>query len=766
MVAEDLVYSVTSNLPPEDYALEGGFVGRTNDRIKLKELLYGDQYQVLTLTGSGGVGKTALALNVAYEILDDSQVRFSAIVWFSAKETILTPEGIVDIVPQIRSFEELLEKIIAVIQPANLELLKSVDSTNKIADYLLGHFSQNPILLIIDNLESVMDDTELLEFLKEVPRPSKVLITSRRGLGEVEKRFPLEALSPTESTRLFRLVCRDKKLDDFAELDNTVISRLTSQVNNYPLAIKWAIGKTALGKDLEDSFKSPLEGTSEIAQFCFNDIFSMLSTEEKKCIYAISMFDEPPTSNMLFYLVDFEKDIFEDAIRNLILASLVFPQKEVVNEIVNTKYSILSLTRDYVQKELDKEQELRHRLAMRFSQLRKLAEEEEKTLSLRAHSIWSIGAKTTEDWLAVSKTKTARELELIGQIEKAAELYSDAERISPNLPYVVVAHAKFLHRQHKSNEAEKRIKRITERDPSNFYAWYVWGVIKKKDNKTDEAVEKLRKALEIVPDSIPALYDLGRVFTYQGKYEEADKQLKEALNLPLITPVQRMIVLCHLADNHRRWSFTFRKKKDYDSWENHLRKALQLVSTAIELDPLDSRTHHIYKSVCLEFGIGLAHLNRLEEAKDCLLKAAEETKVHGRKLTISRKIAASAFYELAKLERSSLSPSLDEITKYVKRGIAVSPDSKITRRLSRLRKWATDEKARMIGKVVYTNTRRNFGLIESGDETYIFFPSCLEWFCDDLSSLQNFDVSFVPDPDESDTTSNRIKAIRIRLESP
>lgn len=53
----------TNNLPVEDYDLDGGFVGRRSEIQKIKKYLYTSQDRIISITGAGGLGKTALALN-------------------------------------------------------------------------------------------------------------------------------------------------------------------------------------------------------------------------------------------------------------------------------------------------------------------------------------------------------------------------------------------------------------------------------------------------------------------------------------------------------------------------------------------------------------------------------------------------------------------------------------------------------------------------------------------------------------------------------
>ena len=87
------------NLPQRSYTQ---FVGRQAELEKLAELMLPhprSRHFVVTLDGIGGVGKSALALELAYRYRDDyaslpESERFAAIVWISAKRTLLTASGI------------------------------------------------------------------------------------------------------------------------------------------------------------------------------------------------------------------------------------------------------------------------------------------------------------------------------------------------------------------------------------------------------------------------------------------------------------------------------------------------------------------------------------------------------------------------------------------------------------------------------------------------------------------------------------------------
>lgn len=106
--------SCPNNLPTSDYDPDGGFIGRKDDIKKLRSLVLGDLDRVITISGAGGVGKTALAHKFCKALLEKSPTPFDSIVWISAKEERLTLTGIEPIQPMIRNYDELIDNILEV----------------------------------------------------------------------------------------------------------------------------------------------------------------------------------------------------------------------------------------------------------------------------------------------------------------------------------------------------------------------------------------------------------------------------------------------------------------------------------------------------------------------------------------------------------------------------------------------------------------------------------------------------------------------------
>lgn len=192
---------ILQNLPLTEFD-DTGFLGRKDDRKKINDLILSNT-RVISIIGEGGIGKTALAQRCLYDILDlcesqDEDNRFfDMILWVSLKTNRLTPSGAINIKNAIMNSSDMFKDI-----HKNLasDFTGSLDGILKeILDYL----ETFKILLCIDNLETISSG-EVRNFLSQIPNNSKVIITTRMGLGEIEYRYKLDKLNDKDSIDLIR----------------------------------------------------------------------------------------------------------------------------------------------------------------------------------------------------------------------------------------------------------------------------------------------------------------------------------------------------------------------------------------------------------------------------------------------------------------------------------------------------------------------------------------------------------------------------------
>jgi len=221
----------THNLPAQVTPL----VGRDSEVAAVGNLLLQPEVRLLTLTGTGGVGKTRLALQVATELIDD----FIDGVCFVALASISDPELVV---------------------PTIARTLRVNESGALSLSELLRAFLRNKhLLLLLDNFEQVVAAApQLSELIAECPR-LKILVTSRAVLhvrGEYE--FPVsplalpdlnhlpdhEALSQYAAVALFLQRARAIRPDFHVNTANAqTVAGICAGLDGLPLAIELATAR-------------------------------------------------------------------------------------------------------------------------------------------------------------------------------------------------------------------------------------------------------------------------------------------------------------------------------------------------------------------------------------------------------------------------------------------------------------------------------------------------------------------------------------------
>lgn len=637
-----------NNLPPSDYDIDGGFIGRKDDLKKVSDLVLGGLHRVVTIAGAGGVGKTALAHRFCQHLLARPDFPFDGIVWVSAKEERLTLTGIELIEPGLRNYEGLLDSI--------LETFGWQDSISKpIAEkeedvQTILRAGEKGVLLVVDNLETIRDEN-IYEFLKDFPPPSRVLITSRLGLGEVERRYALKEMTTKDAVAMLRTVAREKGASGLATLPDEVLSRYVERMARYPLAIKWVVGQVALGKDIDLVVGDLTSSTGDVAKFCFDRIFDeMLTDDARMVLYSLAAHDSPLVRGVLVHISNLSKERLDDALNLLTVASLVVPDhKKSADGGIETTYGLLPLTRNYLRAKLHAQPDIHNQIRARVEMVENLIEESERAGQSYSYSLRDMGAQTPEERIAATWALTGFQKYNSGDYVGAVEAFEKAQQIAPKFPAIYRNWAAMESEAGYHEKAEELIREATRLAPKDAGLWFVWGNMEKRRRRYDRAYEYLSKARELAPNDVPILGALGEVEKRRGRFQQAAELLLQALedkNLTINLSRPRHEAICYtsLADTYRRWAESFARNKQWNDSRQKLLQAYEYAAKAVERAPEDYRAQETLREVSLDLGIRLVHSSGLEEGKPYLLEAIKESPKRWK----DRKTTVTACYYLAK----------------------------------------------------------------------------------------------------------------------
>lgn len=218
-----------NNLP----ALLTTFIGREKEQAEIIQLLI--THRLVTVTGSGGIGKTRISLMVGGQLLGE----YANGIWLAELAPLSDP-GLL---------AQTLASVIGIVTQS---------TTISYTELLINFLRKRTALLILDNCEHLIDACASLTdtLLKNCPQ-LKILATSREALGilgEMQYRLPslglpdvqqpLEKIREYESVRLFEERARLAQSDFKLTLENAAsVAQICSRLDGIPLAIELAAAR-------------------------------------------------------------------------------------------------------------------------------------------------------------------------------------------------------------------------------------------------------------------------------------------------------------------------------------------------------------------------------------------------------------------------------------------------------------------------------------------------------------------------------------------
>ena len=224
--------------PPATAGLVG--VAGHIDRL-LDELWRPNGPALVLIEGIGGIGKTTLADAVLRRLVRErpadeigwvsarqQRIDLAGALW-STKRPTLTPEAMLD---------ALARQVLPGAPPFG--------SSDKALAALRNHLAKRPAVIVVDNLETVADVTELLPALRQLANPTRFLLTSRQSLyAEPDLyHYRLPELAEPDALRLVRQEAERRNLPDLAAASDAELHLIVATVGGNPLALRLVVGQT------------------------------------------------------------------------------------------------------------------------------------------------------------------------------------------------------------------------------------------------------------------------------------------------------------------------------------------------------------------------------------------------------------------------------------------------------------------------------------------------------------------------------------------
>ena len=342
------------NLPTNLPIQLTSFVGRDADIIDVTNLL--SNHRLVTLTGSGGVGKTRIALQVAAEVLPE----YHDGVW------------LVELAPAEN--EESVQELIA--QTLRVAPRVGMSTLGSIVEVLRHHRT----LIVLDNCEHVIDSAAgIAEELLRSCAGVKVLATSREGLGvDGEQLRAVRSLTTppatastdqimaSDASQLF--LDRARSVNPNFDIDSgsaAAVGEIGRRLDGIPLALELAAARVAtlqpgeIAKLLDERFRLLTGGRRrsverhQTLRATVDWSYSLLSDIERSVFDRLGVFSgsfDARSAEVVVAGDEVNASEVLDALAELVAKSMVSAEPAILG---TSRYQMLETMRQYAVERLE-----------------------------------------------------------------------------------------------------------------------------------------------------------------------------------------------------------------------------------------------------------------------------------------------------------------------------------------------------------------------------------------------------------------------------
>lgn len=250
-----------------------------------------DQPNIVSIDGQGGIGKTALALDITD--LCHRKGIFDEFVWLSAARQ----PGTLAQTEHSFSIETILDAIGNKLGDEEFAKVSLAEKKRLIQNHLLT----NRILIVLDNLETAIEpQNEIIAQLHLLLGKSKAILTSRHRFRTNSYAVHLTGLEQEGASRLIQQCSQDKGVHHVQNATTEEINDIIWATGGSPLAIQLVVSQlhhlplSVVLKNLHEV--TPLSQITDEGEyvkfykFVFQHSWALLNTESKGLLVAMAHF--------------------------------------------------------------------------------------------------------------------------------------------------------------------------------------------------------------------------------------------------------------------------------------------------------------------------------------------------------------------------------------------------------------------------------------------------------------------------------------------
>jgi len=598
--------TIHHNLPLPDFD-ETSFLGRVSERSDVRKHLLGP-HPVISIVGEGGVGKSALAIRCCYEILDMPDApKYDAVVFVSLKTRTLTSAG-------TREIRDSITSTLGVVQSAADALGTTASaeaSVDALANELLEYMEQFKVLLVIDNFETLASNS-LRPLLSAVPVGSKVLITSRVGLGELEIRYKLDPLDEKTAIGLARRFSKCLNLELLSKASEARLGKYCTLLYKNPLLIKWFVQSVSSGADPDRLVTKGNQAFNDALRYCFENLYSRLADEEKNILHVLAAARRSLTLTELLFLLQQigtqDDSTVQAALSTLHNSSMLKRMaSDPRSSDAASQITLTDVSAEYLARFAPPERKFFDKVQLALKRLREMVELSAVQQAVYAYELMAIRTSTRDQRIAATLLRQAVDHLRTNDLDSARHKVNDAKSLLPGYAESYRIASIIETRAGDLYKAADEIETAIQYDPKSAVAHYQYAVFLLHEMEdSSQALIQIDFALSLDPkeETLETLRALALMRV--GQCKESAKIYERLLdNLEVRPRKWRITTRDQASECYRRWAEQNVTMNDMGLAKEHLDRACHILEEAIGANEFDSRMGNLYTNI-IEDAIGIA----------------------------------------------------------------------------------------------------------------------------------------------------------------
>lgn len=513
-----------NNLPIPDYD-DTGFLPRPDLQRDLKHKLLG-RNPVVTLLGDGGNGKTALALQTLYDLLDTNDHSFEAILWFSAKSAALGVRGIEQIGDAVTDGLALVELAADFNRGSEppMERLRELLRANK-------------ILLAIDNLETVTGG-ELKALAEDVPGESKLLFTSRTPIGG-DITVNVGEFTENESLSYLRTLSKAYGVRTLRGTPNDKLKHYASRLGYKPLLLKWLVLGVKSGLSPEAVIANP----KVALKFCLENVMDKLRDEARAVVTVLATLSAPPSAIIISNVSGLSVAQTDEGISELARFGLI---DAVESEGSERLFRLRPFTRSYVMRIVTPSADVTNEIRSRYARIESQYQIQKQQGRYNPYAGSNYVVRSTSEMVAANCLRQAVRAARDRKFDLAETIIQGLRITDPCYFEVYRAEAFVASSGGDVIRAINCYEEAFEHCSDQPHLHYFFAGLLMRASYYDRAKEEFEKAIALDGSSSAIYREAARNELYRFNFQEADDLLSKASEFSSKSDKER-IVLSDLA---------------------------------------------------------------------------------------------------------------------------------------------------------------------------------------------------------------------------